>query len=57
MLLEALQLRLRYAGEAVQAGELERAEAIVSGVHEGCELAMRRLRALGAEAGAAASGR
>jgi|GEM_PF-1986216 hypothetical protein len=52
-LLDALRLRLHYAGQAVEEGELEKAEYIVAGVREGCDLIMARLRAL--RAGHAAS--
>jgi hypothetical protein len=45
-LLEALQLHLRYAGQAVEAGDLEKAEHIVAGVREGCDLVVARLRML-----------
>lgn len=45
-LLEALQRRLRYAGQAVEAGDLEQAEYIVAGVREGCDLVVARLRML-----------
>jgi hypothetical protein len=45
-LLEALQLRLYYASEAVQEGDLEKAAAIVASVREGCDLAVTRLHAL-----------
>lgn len=49
-LLEALQLRLRYAGQAVQSGDLEKAEHIVASVREGCELVVVRLCTLRTQA-------
>lgn len=48
-LLEAFQLRLRYAGQAVQSGDLEKAEHIVAGVRDGCDLVVARLRTLRAQ--------
>jgi hypothetical protein len=45
-LLEALQLRLHYAGQAIQEGDPEKAASIVASVREGCDLAIARLHAL-----------
>ena len=45
-LLEALQLRLHYAGQAIQEGDPQKAASIVASVREGCDLAITRLHAL-----------